>query len=270
MMAARWLLGSLLVLFGGGFVVLSPVAGGFRRSFGASELNPLITILPLVALGLLLAALIVPGNRGRLHAGARAAVLLIGFCLWQIIRESATICFLVMVYLTAWLGFHGVSLAASKATAPQLTPAQLPYPVLLVDGTRISEVCQTAAELTLRPEATDPYLAEVFRIIDAAGRRHRIENFRPASPRPSTLRRVLDATVFSNQRFPVNFGLRLDRVLTPVEVVAQLKDRSWAVPAIASGTTNYGAHFLAYRAEYFVEYVPSRDRLTAGKTAPNR
>lgn len=68
----------------------------------------------------------------------------------------------------------------------------------------------------------------------------------------------------------MNFGLCLDRVLTPVEVVAQLKDRSWAVPPISSGTTNYGAHFLAYRAGHFVEYVPSRDRLAAEKTAPNR
>jgi hypothetical protein len=37
MLTLRWILGSIIVLAGGGFVALAIVAGGFRRSFGASS-----------------------------------------------------------------------------------------------------------------------------------------------------------------------------------------------------------------------------------------
>lgn len=112
MMAARWLLGGTLVLFGGGFVVLSLIAGGFRRSFGTSELKPQTTILPLVAVGLLRAALIIPGNSAySTRAPAQR------FCFWQIIDESAATCCLGIVYWAAWMGFYGVSSAAGKVTA---------------------------------------------------------------------------------------------------------------------------------------------------------
>ncbi|MEP6781000.1 MAG: hypothetical protein ABJC26_13980, partial [Gemmatimonadaceae bacterium] len=73
MTALRWTLGVILAVLAGGFVVLSAVAGGFRKSFGASDTNPIITILPLVAAAVLLVGLIMPSNKALLHAGAVAA-----------------------------------------------------------------------------------------------------------------------------------------------------------------------------------------------------
>jgi len=104
--ALRWILGGLIVLLGGGFIVLNLVAGGFRKSFGASEVNPLITLLPLVAMALLLAGLIFPASKPLLHAGAVAAVALIVFCVWQFIAESATVVWFAIAYLLVWLAFY--------------------------------------------------------------------------------------------------------------------------------------------------------------------
>ena len=106
MIALRWILGLIIVLLGAGFVVLSIVAGGFRRSFGASDRNPLITIAPLAAMVLLLAGLILPSIRPLLHAGAVAAVALIVFCVWQSIAEAATVTWFGVAYLVAWLAFY--------------------------------------------------------------------------------------------------------------------------------------------------------------------
>lgn len=86
--------------------MLSVVASGFRKSFGASDTNPIITILPLVAAAVLLAGLIMPSNKALLHAGAVAAVGLIGVCIWQMIAESATVTWFGIAYLIAWLVFY--------------------------------------------------------------------------------------------------------------------------------------------------------------------
>lgn len=106
MITLRWILGGLIVLLGGGFIVLSVIAGGFRKSFGASEVNPLITILPLVAIGLLLASLIFVANKPLLHIAAAAAIGLVGFCIWSMIKESATMMWFPLIYLAAWFWFY--------------------------------------------------------------------------------------------------------------------------------------------------------------------
>jgi hypothetical protein len=106
MSTLRWILGGLALFFGGGFLVLCIVASGFRKSFGASELNPLLVVLPLAALAILLAGLLFPSSKPLLHTGALAAVGLIGFCVWQMIVDFATVLIFGIAYLVAWLAFY--------------------------------------------------------------------------------------------------------------------------------------------------------------------
>lgn len=106
MIALRWALGLILAGLGGGFIVLSIVASGFRKSFGASPVNSLVTVLPVVAMIVLLAGLAWPANRTLMHAGAIAAVSLIGFCVYLMISESAVVVWLGVFYLAAWLWFY--------------------------------------------------------------------------------------------------------------------------------------------------------------------
>lgn len=106
MVALRWILGLIVVLLGAGFVVLGIVAGGFRRSFGASERGSLVTLAPLAAMGLLLAGLVFPSCAPLLHAGAAAALALIAFCVWQSIAEAAVVTWFGVAYLVAWLAFY--------------------------------------------------------------------------------------------------------------------------------------------------------------------
>jgi hypothetical protein len=106
MNALRWILGSIAVAFGGGFVFLVILSNAFRKSFGASPNGALLLVLPLAALGVLLAALLFPGCKPLLHVAAVAAVGLVGFCLWQMVAESATVLWLALLYLAAWFTFY--------------------------------------------------------------------------------------------------------------------------------------------------------------------
>jgi hypothetical protein len=117
----RWTLGVISVLFGSGFVALFVVSNGFRRSFGASENNPLLVILPLAAVGFLFAALVWPMNKPLLHAGAVAAVALVAFCIWQIISEAATVLWFALIYLALWFVFYGAKAWGTPAAASTLS-----------------------------------------------------------------------------------------------------------------------------------------------------
>lgn len=75
---------------GSGFLILTMVTNGFRKSFGASEMTPLVQILPIAAMAILLAGLIPLSSRLLLHIGAAAALGLIGFCVWNMTFEAAT------------------------------------------------------------------------------------------------------------------------------------------------------------------------------------
>jgi hypothetical protein len=108
----RWALGIVLVLLGTGVTVLFVFADGFRRSFGASENNPLVLILPLASGALLLAALIFPGNRMLLHVAAVAAFVLAAGCVWQIIAEAATVLWFALGFLALWYVFYAMALRA--------------------------------------------------------------------------------------------------------------------------------------------------------------
>ncbi len=106
MNALRWFLISVAAFAGGSFLLLAMIGGGFRRSFGASDTNPLIVVLPLMGIALLLAGLLFPHVRGLLHAGAVAAVILIGLSVWQIIADDAAVLWFAIAYAGAWLLFY--------------------------------------------------------------------------------------------------------------------------------------------------------------------
>ncbi len=114
--ALRWTLGLIIVVLGGGFFVLTTVASGFRKSFGASELNPLLQIVPIAAMLVLLAGVIAPSNRILLHVGAVCAVAMMGYCIWTMIFESAEVVWLGLIYMAVWLYFYWRSIGS--ATTP--------------------------------------------------------------------------------------------------------------------------------------------------------
>ena len=116
MNALRWILGSITVLFGSGFVFLMIVGSAFRKSFGASETSPLVVVLPLLGFLLLFGAILFPGSKLILHAAAMAAIGLVGFCLWIIFKESALSMWLAVGYLIAWFAYYWL---AAWRVAPQ-------------------------------------------------------------------------------------------------------------------------------------------------------
>lgn len=206
----RWIMAGCVVVGGIGFGIFFVLANNFRRSFGASENNLLIGVIPvLLALGLA----------------------------W-------------------WL---------ARTPPPPVTTATLAYPVLLVEDNKISEVCLNAEELTLRPENQDYAIEQKFHIVDADGRRFRIQNYRLAEKKPSTLRRIVNATIYSTLRFKVAFDLRPDGTLSRPEVILQLRDREWQLP---SATMPLADLFVAYRADRFREFGNARDRMP--HAAPNQ
>jgi hypothetical protein len=58
----------------------------------------------------------------------------------------------------------------------------------------------------------------------------------------------------------VAFDLRRDGMLKREEVIAQLRDRDWQLPA-NWGTAPLEELFVAYRANRFREYSSARDRM---------
>lgn len=116
----RWLLGILAAGLGGGFLFLVILSNAFRRSIGATPNGPLLLILPLAAIGVLLAAILHPTFKPLLHTAAVVALALLGFCIWQIITESAMVLWLGILYLAGWFTFY--SLAARHDAPPPREP----------------------------------------------------------------------------------------------------------------------------------------------------
>ena len=106
MQALRWTLMVILILVAGGFIALAVIGDGFRRSFGASDTNPLLVMLPVTGMALLLAGLLFPTFKVALHLGAISAALFAVLCGWLIVREAATSLLLALGYLAAWLVFY--------------------------------------------------------------------------------------------------------------------------------------------------------------------
>jgi|GEM_PF-5978715 len=106
MTTLRWILGITATALGLGFIALSIVGGGFRKSFGASDTHPFLVLLPPLALGLLVASLVAPAQKPLLHLAALVAVGMAAFCLWQIVTMSATVLWFALLYLGFWFAYY--------------------------------------------------------------------------------------------------------------------------------------------------------------------
>lgn len=102
MNALRWILGLVTSGAGLGWILLSVVGGGFRKSLGASEIPLLVVGAPLGVAGVLLAGLLFPGYRGLLHAGAGVSVVILGICL----LNPAGLGGFGILYFGLWLTFY--------------------------------------------------------------------------------------------------------------------------------------------------------------------
>lgn len=102
MITLRWILGLSTggVLFG--TIVLTMVASGFRKSFGASPTNPLIVALPYLALAILFAGILLPGQRWLLHLGGLTAATVLITC---VVRMS-DISLVGILYSVLWLLYY--------------------------------------------------------------------------------------------------------------------------------------------------------------------
>ena len=113
LLALRWILGIALIVLGGFFVVSAIVSNGFRRLLHEPELPVLQVALPLLALAVVLAALVMPRHRTLLHAAALAALGLVGFCIWLLVAELAIDVLWALPCLAGWFWFYRRALAAA-------------------------------------------------------------------------------------------------------------------------------------------------------------
>ncbi len=102
----RWILGTIAVVLGGGFVVLVVLGNSFRKSLGASEHGPLFIGLPVLGVALLLAAILFPSSKPLLHIAAVAALGLVGFCLWQIFTQGEAPLWFAVAYCGTWFVYY--------------------------------------------------------------------------------------------------------------------------------------------------------------------
>ena len=105
MLGLRWTLGIVTSLALAGFLALMTIAGGFRRSFGASEKSPLLVILPLLAGVMLVLSLLMPERRVLLHVAAGIVAVLVAGCVMLASKEPRT-AVLGLAYAAAWLWFY--------------------------------------------------------------------------------------------------------------------------------------------------------------------
>jgi phosphatidylglycerophosphate synthase len=101
----RWTLGVVTSLALAGFLALMFVAGGFRRSFGASETSPLLVALPFLAGVLIVLSLMLPERRMLLHAVAAIVVALMVGCVYLARKEPSTAT-VGLAYAVAWLWYY--------------------------------------------------------------------------------------------------------------------------------------------------------------------
>lgn len=106
MNALRWILGSIGVLFAAGFMLIAVIGNGFRKSFGGSDINPLVVALPMLALVLMLASIFFPSSKPLLHTAAAAVIGLIGYFVREIFKEGEAPFWLAIAYLAAWLVYY--------------------------------------------------------------------------------------------------------------------------------------------------------------------
>ena len=112
MNALRWLLGIIAALLGGGWLLLALWGQSFRRSFGASDLGPLVVIAVPALMLLVLAAVLWPGQRGLLHVTS-AAMAVAAIALVHGLGEMGFAGLMGLAFCAAWFAFYGLTIASS-------------------------------------------------------------------------------------------------------------------------------------------------------------
>lgn len=108
MQALRWTLGIASALIGAGWLILGVFGSSFRSSFGASPVDLLTRLGPVVVMGLVLASVLLPGNKMLLHV---TAVTVVAACvgLVMVMRESIFVGTVGLAYCAAWLVYYAKS-----------------------------------------------------------------------------------------------------------------------------------------------------------------
>jgi hypothetical protein len=105
MLGLRWILGIATTIALSGWLALSIVGGGFRRSFGASEIPAWKTLLPLLVGALVIASVLWPERRTLLHVVA-AIMMLLAIGSLALARETVFVATLGILYAAIWLTFY--------------------------------------------------------------------------------------------------------------------------------------------------------------------
>jgi hypothetical protein len=111
MNALRWVLIVVTVLFGAGWIALVSIGSGFRQSFGASAIGPLVTLSPLPVAVLILVSLRGGASRTLLHSTAAVVVIAIGLLLWSVGGKVDPSLVVVFLFLGLWLVYYGLSVS---------------------------------------------------------------------------------------------------------------------------------------------------------------
>lgn len=108
MLALRWSLGVISAIVGVGWLVLGVFGSSFRASFGASAVDWLTRLGPVIVLALVLVAVMIPGSRILLHLTTAAVVAaFVGGVM--VMRESVFIGTICLAFCAAWFYFYAKS-----------------------------------------------------------------------------------------------------------------------------------------------------------------
>jgi hypothetical protein len=108
MQALRWSLGVVSLLAGIGWLALGVLGNSFRGSFGASPVDLVTRVGPVIVMALVLASVLMPGNKALLHV---TAVIVAAACVGgvMVLRESVFVGTTCLAYGAAWFVFYARS-----------------------------------------------------------------------------------------------------------------------------------------------------------------
>jgi hypothetical protein len=101
----RWVLGVVAAIAGALALAVLVIGGNFRSSFGASDSNPLVTLLPMLGIGVVLASVVWPQSRPLLHVAAAVVVAVAGLAAY-LARREPNFATCLALYAAAWLWFY--------------------------------------------------------------------------------------------------------------------------------------------------------------------
>lgn len=105
MIVLRWLLGVTATIAAAGWLLIAFAGNDFRRSFGASGVDALTFVAPPAVLLLALLTVLLPANRGLMHASALVfALAAVGLAF--VLRESLFVGIVGLLFVAAWFLFY--------------------------------------------------------------------------------------------------------------------------------------------------------------------